>query len=142
VDLFQQAKSYNFSDVVCTVAGLRIGGFGEDGGIEVEFNGDLSSMKQGADGEPTVSLLPIPTATATIKLMETSASNTVLQGLLVAQRAAPAGFALPFALVDPGTGEGLLGGQCVFLNFPGISKGKEAGEREWKLGIPKPVVSF
>jgi len=140
VDLFQQAKSYNFSDVLCLVAGLRIGGFGEDGGIEVEFNGDLSSMKQGADGEPTVSLLPIPTATVTIKLMETSTSNTLLQGLLVAQRAAPAGFGIPFALVDPNTSESLLGGQCVFMGFPAISKGKEAGEREWKLGIPKPVV--
>jgi hypothetical protein len=142
MDLFQTAKSYNLSDVIVTVSGLRLGGFGEDGGVEVEFQGDISSMKQGADGETTVSLLPIPPAVVTITLMETSASNEVLMGLLVAQRNLPEGFVLPFAMVDPNTGETLLGGQVTFMNLPNISKGKEAGTREWKLGLPKPIISF
>jgi hypothetical protein len=141
MDLLQTSKTYNFSDVIVTIAGLRIGGWGEDGGITVEWASDLASIKQGADGEPTVSLLPIPAATVTLKLMETSASNTVLQGLLVAQRATPAGFTMPFAMADPSTGEALLSGQAVFMAFPGVSKSREVGEREWKLGLPKPVFS-
>ena len=142
MELFTVAKSYSFSDVQIVVAGLRIGGFDEGGGISIDFGGDIASMKQGADGEVTVSKQVLPPAVATITLMETSSSNLVLQGLLVAQRETPAGFVLPFAMIDLTTGESILSGQCVFLNMPGISKQREAGNREWKLGLPTYVAAY
>lgn len=142
MELFSVAKSYDFSEVQVIVGGLRIGGFSEDGGVDFEASGEIASMKQGADGEVTVSKLPLPPATATIKLAETSESNLVLQGLLVAQRETPSGFVLPFAVLDGTTGESVLSGQCVFLNMPSIGKAKEAGTREWKLGIPTYVLAY
>lgn len=142
IELFQVSKSYDFAEVQVIIGGLRIGGFGDDGGVSIEPQSDLASMKMGADGEVTVSKLPQPFWIATITLMETSLSNTVLEGLLVAQRALPAGFILPFALLDGETGESLLSGQCIFLAWPTIGKEREAGTREWKLGIPKAAAVF
>jgi hypothetical protein len=142
MELFQVAKSYSFSDVQVVVGGLRIAGYDEGGGISIDFGGDIASMKQGADGEVTVSKQVLPPAVATITLMETSNSNLALHGLLVAQREAPAGFILPFAMVDLTTGESLLSGQCVFLNLPGMNKQREAGSREWKLGLPTYVAAY
>lgn len=142
MELFQVAKSYDFSEVQVTVGGLRIGGFDEDGGISIEPQTEIASMKMGADGEVTVSKLPLPMQVVTITLAETSASNALLAGLLVAQREAPAGFVLPFACLDLNTGESVLAGQCVFMNVPTVGKARESGNREWKLGLPKAVNTF
>lgn len=142
MEQFQIAKSYSFAEVQLIVGGLRISGCDEDGGVQIEFGGDIATMKQGADGEVTVSKLPLPPATATITLSETSSSNLVMQGLLVAQREAPNGFVLPFGMVDLTTGESLLAGQCVFLSLPSIGKAREAGTREWKLGLPTYVAAY
>jgi len=140
MELFQVARSYDFSDVQVTVGGLRIGGFGEAGGVNIEPQSEISMMKMGADGEVVISKLPLPSYVVTLTLMETSVSNGTLAGLLMIQRNAPSGFVLPFAMLDTTSGETVLAGQCVFQNLPSITKNKEASEREWKLGLPKATV--
>ena len=135
---FNQSKSYNFSEVILTIGGFRIGGFGEDGSVSVEFTGDDATMTQGADGEVTVNQLPASPAEVTVSLKETSLSNAVLAGLREVQRRAAAGYIMPFALSDSTTGELVGSAECVFANRPGVSKGREAGEREWKLLLPHP----
>jgi hypothetical protein len=97
MELFQVARSYDFSDVQVTVGGLRIGGFGEAGGVNIEPQSEISMMKMGADGEVVISKLPLPSYVVTLTLMETSVSNGTLAGLLMIQRNAPSGFVLPFA---------------------------------------------
>lgn len=136
---FNLSKSYNFSEVILTIAGQRIGGFSEDGSVSVEFSGDDSSMSQGADGEVVVNQMPSMPAECTVTLKETSSSMSVLMVLREAQRAAAAGYVLPFLLIDSVTGESVSSLECVFMNRPGVSKGREAGDREWKLGLPHPV---
>ena len=142
LERFIVSKSYDFSSVVLTVSGLRIGGFAEDGGVTIAFDGDIASAKRGADGEATISKLPMPIAQLTITLMETSTSNGTLEGLLAAQRLLPTGFVLPIAMIDPSTGETFLAGQAAFSNMPEIGKAKEAGTREWRLLVPNAAVAY
>ena len=137
--LFSLSKSYNFGDVVLTVGGQRIKGFDDDGTISIEFTGDDATMSQGADGEVVVNQLPAMPAEVTITLKETSSSNSVLMALREAQRLAAAGYVMPFGCIDSTTGEQVSSLECVFANRPGVSKGREAGTREWKLLLPHPI---
>jgi hypothetical protein len=139
--LFNLSKSYNFSEVVLTIDGQRIGGYGEDGGVSVEFAGDDSEMVQGADGEVVVNQLPRQPATMTVTLLETSLSNGILQAIYTAQRLT--GTALsPLALVDPSTGESLMSAEAKIANRPNITKNKSASAREWKILLPYPEVLY
>lgn len=140
--IFNLSKSYNFSEVVLTIGGFRIGGYDEDGGVEVSFTGDDASMSQGADGETTINQLPEAPAEVTVTLKETSVSNGVMGGLREAQRAAAAGYVLPFLLTDAATGETVASAECAFANRPAVTKNKEAGSREWKLFLPHPKVIY
>uniref|UniRef100_A0A6M3KSW2 Uncharacterized protein n=1 Tax=viral metagenome TaxID=1070528 RepID=A0A6M3KSW2_9ZZZZ len=137
--MFNIASSYNFSRVVLTVGGYPIGGYGDDGGVSIDYAGDDATMTQGADGEVVINQLPSQPATVTVTLKEVSKSNAILAGLRDIQRALPVGYVLPFLLLDPSTGESLACAQCAFANRPNVSKTKEAGEREWHLLIPHPV---
>lgn len=138
--LFSLAKSYCFADVVLTVNGIRIQGFGDDGGVTIEPDGDDGALSQGADGEVTLTQFAPPPFKATIKLKQTSTSNGVLAGLRALQRSL--GVSLmpcPFSLLDPGSGETLLSPQAIFMGRPSVSMDKEASDREWVLGLPNPA---
>ncbi len=142
LERFLVAKSYDFSAVQVLIGGIKIGGFAEDSGVAIEYDGDISSVKIGADGEACVSRLPLPPANVTLTLMETSASNAILEGFLIAQRNTPAGWILPFVMLDPTTGEKVLSGQCSFANLPNVMKNRESSTREWRLIVPRPVTTY
>ena len=133
---FNISKSYNAAAVKVLIGGVPIQGFGPDDMVSVEWDGELASQQQGADGEVTVNRHPIPPAKGKIVLMETSLGNAALLTLLVAQRAVEAGSVLPFMVYDPSTGETVASAELAFSSLPGVGKGKEAGTREWNFLLP------
>jgi hypothetical protein len=138
------AQVYDLTNVVCTVGGATVSGYGEDDAIEVEWDADIASYKTTADGRTIYSRLNQRGCVITITLMQTSRARLILEGLLETQHGDNVGIGppliapLPFYLLDPATGEQLTSSDAVFLNRPAASKGKEVGEVEFRIHLPSP----
>ena len=138
------AQVYDIANVVVTVGGAKISGYGEDDAIGIEWDEDLVTPKTTADGSTIYSRTNVKGCTVTLTLMQTSRAHLILMGFLEAQHGVSVGIGppllapLPFFLLDPATGEQITSADCVFLNRPAPSKGKEVGEVEYRLHLPAP----
>lgn len=124
---------------IITLGGLRFGGFGEDGGVEYEYDSDVFEYVSGADGQVTVSDQNNEIMIATITLMETSKSISEMERLRDLQRkAARRGPIppLPFIHIDIVQGDKIADTYAVFLDRPTPSKARSAGERQYRILLP------
>jgi hypothetical protein len=128
---------YNFKTNLLLIGGFKIGGFGDDGGIEYEFGDDIHRHVSTADGQTVVSRVNDARLIVTVTLKETSAGYRRLAQLLKQQLANPLGLApLPFVHRDPINGDLVTSSHAVFLNHPSPSKARDAGEREFQILLP------
>lgn len=134
------ARYYNLKANSLVIGGIVISGYGDDGGIEYENNSELMEMAMGADGDPTFSELNDDTLIATITLKESSPSYAALAGLLKTQLDArrASGTIVPLAYHhrDPVNGDIVQCFEAVFMARPTPSKGRTAGDREFKIALP------
>ena len=131
---------YNFKDGNLILIGThRIGGWSEDGGIEYELAADTYEDVNGAYGQTTISQLNDPRMYATITVKESSKSYGILYGLWKAQKALLVKPALPFSHRDLLNGDEVSDPQCVFISPPTPSKGRTAGDREFRILLPNGV---
>lgn len=139
------AKAYNLKLVVCTVGGVPVSGYGEDDAIGLEWDEALREKTVTADGQTIYSMNNNRGLTVTLTLSQKSYARTLLDALLEAQTGDNVGISpplilpLPFALIDPSTGESYLSLDCVFITRPAASKGKTVGEVEYELHLPNPT---
>ena len=133
----QILKTYDLMANFVTLAGVRLGGWGEDGGVEYAFESDNFEHISGADDSTVVSKINDGRLVATVTVLETSATYRHLAQLAIAQLAT-IGPVLPLAWghVDLGNGDAINDGQAVMLNLPGPSKGRKVGTREFKILLP------
>jgi hypothetical protein len=137
------ARSYDLKLVICSIGGVPLSGFGEDGGITPEWSADLAETKKTADGHVIYSRTNDRECIVTVTLMQTSQAIPLLQAMLEAQHgdnlgiAPPVMIPVPFYLYDLSTGD-LLTGDCVFLNRPAPAKEKTVGEVEFRVSLPSP----
>lgn len=142
------AKTYDLKTVVCTVGGVPISGYGENDAIGFEWNSEIVTPSVTADGSYTYSRNNDRGLMVTITLMQTSAAIPLLATLMEAQHGDASGvhppllLPLPFAMVDPATGDQVLSLECVFVSRPAPSKGKQVGEVTYKMHLPSPGVSY
>ena len=136
---FNTSKSYSATALHVVLNGVPITGFGPDDLVSIEFDGEIASAQQGADGEVTISRHPIPFAKGKITLQEASTSNAVIEALLFGQRLVESRSVLPFLMLDPSTGESVASAELAFSKLPTIGKGKTSGTREWEFILPYPV---
>ena len=129
-------KTYDFRQVTLVIGGFDIGGYGDDGGIDVEWGADVGEMSVGIDGEATFSADNNESATVTITVKETSRSYRDLAGLYTTQKAQRPIEALNFLMRDAINGDEVKDRFAAFLSLPGMSKGKTAGERVFVLALP------
>lgn len=129
-------KTYDLASVYLLVGGYRLGGFGEEGGIEFEYGADIGETKVGADGQATFSRNNNDSMTATITLMETSKSYRDLAALMQAQIDAETIEALSFRMEDEINGDKVSARYATFLTRPTPNKGRAAGERQFKIFLP------
>lgn len=134
---------YNLANVVLTIGGVPITGFGSGASITIEQDEDDLTKTVGLDGEVALNVTNNTHATATITMLETSAGYTTISTLQAGQRGLIAAgtpiLAYPFSMVDLRSGESITSGLCLFMNRPGITKGKEASDREFRLHLDSPV---
>ena len=132
--------AFNFNNVIVSLGPVRLGNFGEDGGVTFEYPSEAVNHKVSADGRVTVSKMNDDRMIATVTLMQTSPSNAAMWGSWRAQEAA---FAqglpipgLPFNVANIRTGDTVNAGQAIILQPPAPDQGQEAGEYEWQILLP------
>lgn len=130
-------KFYNFKSNIILINGIRIQGFGDEGGVEYEFADDAQRHTSGADGQVTVSRVNDYRMIATFTVKETSTGYTILSALMqdqlaVTDRLNP----LPYVHIDPVNGDLIRSSHAVFLTWPEPSKARDAGDREFQILLP------
>lgn len=126
-----QLHDYNFAHCVVLVDGVPVEGFKGDDGVEIEYESEVWTSEVGADGDVVRSATNDRRATITFHLSETSPLNAFFRNKVNLARVAGLGDTFSFFLKDLHTNETVTAPDCWVQTDPGISKGREAGEREW-----------
>lgn len=122
--------TYDFSQVSITVGGFTMTGLAEGDCLTIETDAELFTLKIGADGEGARNKSCNRAAKATIRLMQSSASNDILSGFQKADQLANAGI-VP-VMVKDGSGRSLHFAENAWLEKqPTATYGAESGVREW-----------
>ncbi len=121
-------KNFDINRVAVIVGGFPL----EIESVEIEFP-DSFAKRVGSQGEVARSKINDETAQVTITLLQTSASNLILDQLYEADRNSPGGVTVPVLIKD-------ILGTTLFaclnswaMKKPTISFGSEIADREWVL---------
>ena len=127
-----RAPTYDPKKIAIIIGGYIIDGFVDGDFVSAEKAGDAFAMKSGADGFVTRVAQNHPEGSITIKLMQSSPANAVLQTLYQADEATGQA-AFPVTVKDLFGGDLVTTSQAWFRKIPNFSKGRDIGENEWVL---------
>lgn len=124
--------SYDPSQVVVTVGGVIVSGFSDGDSIIARRSEDSYFMRVGTDGGVARARNSNKTGEFEFKLLQTSAANDLLSGLVGVEDLTNEGLNLfPIGVVD-GSGRSLaVATQCWIKTVPEATFGKEVSERIW-----------
>lgn len=124
--------NYAFGNVICLFGAVPLEAFAEgDDVIKAVRRKALFDLTVGASGEGVASRVSDLSGEITIKLLQTSASNSYLGALLQAQEH---GFfkSFPFLLKDAGNQTQLVAAQrCIIQSPADQTYGESQNDREW-----------
>lgn len=127
-----KVKTYNPKEVTAAFGSHIVTGYADDSFITIDPNADGVTKKVGCDGEIVRSVSPDDTYIVKISVLQTSATNSFLQGCVARDRKTGDG-TFPIIIKD-------LKGGLVFSTDVAWCKGpasrgygKEAGNREWEI---------
>lgn len=131
-------RNYSFKSIICMVGGVQAFGFGDgDDAILIDPIEDVASMMQGCDGWATISKNAATGVKITLKLLDTSPFNGILQATLTSMDALGQIIPIPIFLKDLNGLDLLQVDQAVISKRPSAPYGKNANIRQWEfLGIP------
>lgn len=130
-------RPYDFNQVLITVNGVQIGGFGEEGGIEFEMGGDMVEHAVGADGTVFVNRSNDKRLIGTITVMQNTASATYLGGLMQLQDAAVGPLpTINLFVRNIITGEQVQDPQSIFIQRPAPNQNAASSERAFAILMP------
>lgn len=124
------ARTYSFNDVIVTVDGVRITGFADSDPVQLSLSDDDTIATNGASGDVAFSYKNNNIAELTLKLIQTSPDNAVLNDkvntILRARRGSVA-----IEVLD-GRGETIVVmAQAVPKKRPDVPFAVEVGDRSW-----------
>lgn len=140
------ARTYDLKNVICSVGGVFLNGYGEDDALTFEWDSPIVATSKMADGGTVYSRNNDRGLTVTVTLMQTSRAHKDLYALIEAQHGDNAGIhppviaSTPFSMVDPATGETVFSEDCVITDRPASNKGKTVGTVVYKFHLPNPKV--
>lgn len=129
-------KLHDLAQVVLTIGGYTISGFGEGGAVKVEPISAATESSIGHDGQVTYSRTNDARAKVTITVRQNSVAYKHLHTLMQAQLAAPVLAPLAFLLIDAHTGERFSSAYSVFLERPGVEQAKGVTDRVFVCELP------
>jgi len=131
-----ELATYVPDQVVVSVAGIPLEGFGEGSIIRIEPADDAWKAKVGVDGKVSRSRNNNRMATVTVTLMATSKSNALLTALYNSDRLSPNGAGIgAFQMKDLQGASLNFAAACWIKRIPTIEYGAEVGEREWQFDV-------
>lgn len=145
MSIFNLAKSYSFGDIAFNIKGVKIGGFGEEGGVTFSpVTPERTTTMVGADGQVTAVQGKDRRWTMEVELMETSVSNAFMNGVQADQESAkgPAktkSYLVRMAMQDRNTGESMTSAQVIFQGPPEVTKKGTATSRIYTAVLPSPI---
>ena len=145
-----EPKHWDLNLIICSINGLRIGGYGEQEAISMGADNDLYMMQTTADGGKIYSRTGDRGITLEISVMNTSKSYRDLALLMQTQHglqgprsAAPTTILpLPFRLADPVVGDFINSRHTMFMNYALPQKGQTAQAVRFRISLPEPRIDF
>lgn len=135
------SRNHNFRACSLIVGGIPVSGFASDGGINIEYETDVSATSIGVDGEAVTSQMNNDSTLVVFQLQQQSPSNAALLAAYAAQRDALAlGIEAPplaVLVVDQINGDRLIATTGMFERIPAPSKTREASSNEWAIRLPE-----
>ena len=125
-------KTYDPASVVISIGGVPMGGFSEGTFLTVERNEDAFTEVVGADGETTRSKSNNKSGIMTLTLKQSSASNDVLSGFLIADELNGSGV-VPVLIEDLEGTTLIASAKSYVKKIAGPEFAKEASDREWVI---------
>lgn len=132
------SNTYSFMDVTATLVGptgvvnLGYGASVADEGITIDAAGDKNSMMIGADGEGMHSLHADKSGTVTVRLLQTSKTNAILQAMYDAQTLSPKLHGMNTIVVtNTASNDVHTARECAFKRKPSVSYKKDGTILEW-----------
>ena len=139
------ARSYSLKNVILTIGGNTISGYGDADAIGFEWNSALWEKFVSADGDAVYARIDDRSLAVTITVHQRSRAYPILAGLLETQTGdtlgitPPALLPLPFNMTDPSNGDVLLSPDTVFMSRPAPSKARGLGTVSFLVDLPKPT---
>lgn len=126
-------KTYNLAQVLITVNGLPLEGFGESDAVTFAPNSPIYESAVGADGEVTRSATNDRSGTLTFTLMSTSLSNDLFSTFMILSKTVGVGDTFPIYIKDLNSNDTLIASKCYIQDEAEMSFGRDASEREWTI---------
>jgi len=122
-------RTYDPTQVAIIVNGLRLEGFADGEMVTIDPDADVATKQVGADGQCTRSINPNKSARMTVRLQQTSPSNTALQFLFMRNSL----FDVTIADLSGNSIHSAESGWIAAL--PPTGYGNESGVREWMIDM-------
>lgn len=130
-------NDYDPMKVSVLVNYVPVTGFADGTFVSVNRNNPTWNTVSGASGEVVRSKSNDKTGTIEITLMQSSAFNSTMKGLMLADETSNAG-KFTIQVIDNNTGKEIIGATEGWINQPPqIEYGKEQSERQWTITVGK-----
>lgn len=134
--------TYSAEQVIVTVGGRIITGFGESDMVTCKFDNDRYTAKAGADGEVARAKTADRMGTIEIVLSHTSAANAELSDLFKTGLMGGTDGIVDVTVADL-SGTGLATASAAWLkSSPDFVRGREIGEQTWTLQAADLAISY
>lgn len=127
-------RNYNLAEVQAIFGPVEMGGYGEEGGIRIEWQENLWEYSRNADGGGTRSKNNANDAMVTVTFSQSSEKNTELSAIAAVDRLTGAGVH-PMMVRDT-NGTTLLAGTSAWIEKrPDVEFNKAATTRAWVFRV-------
>lgn len=127
-------RNYNLAEVQAIFGPVEMGGYGEDGGVRIEWQENLWEYSRNADSGGTRSKNNSNDALVTVTLSQSSERNTELSAIVAADRRTGAGV-FPMMVRDT-NGTTLLAGTSAWIEKrPDVEFNKAITTRVWVFHV-------
>lgn len=126
--------TYDAKRLLVNIGGVPISGFADGAFVEITANGQQFSQVVGADGITTRVKSNDYGAVMTLTLSQTSPSNDVLSGFLLADRTANLGV-FPVLIKDLEGNTLIFSATAWIQQFPDITYSNEISNRAWSIAM-------
>ncbi len=136
-------KNFSFKNVSVIAGILELEGFADaDDVVSIVFDAEQFTKVAGAKGDVARVQTADNSCTITIKLLQTSNSNSLLAALYLADVSSGSAV-FPMVITDKESGEGYAVNNAWIQKFPDITRGKTVNSMDWVFQGDKltPVIT-